>query len=61
MTKTEVKERLKAIGARQWELAKVLEVHEKTLTCWLRDEEITTERTERINTALDKLAEAKRA
>ena len=55
MKSSEVRERLKAIHVPHWRLAKMAGCAEDTLLRWLRDDEIKPERSERLETALEKL------
>lgn len=49
----DIKERIKAAGLHQYEVAHLLGIHEKTFICWLRYE-LTPERREKILAAIEK-------
>ena len=49
----DIKERIKAAGLHQYEVAHLAGIHETTLICWLRYE-LTPERRARILAAIEK-------
>lgn len=55
MTNIEVKKSLKALELPLWRLAQALGIHHQTLLYWLHDDDIPTERAERIEKALEEL------
>lgn len=55
MTNIEVKKELKSLNLPLWRLAKQIGVHLQTLHYWLHDDDIPTERAERIKKALQEL------
>lgn len=61
MTKETLKQKLKEIGAAQWELANVLGVHVQTVYNWFHCEKLSEDKTEKIEKALEILKEKKSA
>lgn len=61
MTKEAMKAALKEIGAKQWELAQEIGVHEKTLIYWFHCEACTPERAARIEAALQRMKSTRSA
>ena len=49
-----IRDRIKALGLKQWQLADEVGIHETTLIVWLR-QELTGERRERVLAALDRI------
>ena len=55
MTKSEFKEKIKAAGVKQWQIANLIGIHEKTLTGWLHCDVLPEERATRIEDAFNKI------
>ena len=59
MTKQEVQREIAKCNAKQWQLAKIVGIHEGTFCIWLRDDEIPEHRAVRIKKALEELNESR--
>lgn len=59
MTKQELQKEVAKCNAKQWQLAKIIGIHECTFCKWLHDDEIPEYRAVRIKRALEELKESR--
>ncbi len=59
MTKGEIERLIRAEDIHRWQIAKVIGVHESSLSRWFRADELTEEQTVRILSAVEQIKQAR--
>lgn len=59
MTKSEIERLIRAEDIHRWEIAKVIGVHESTLSRWFRADELTEEQTQQVLSAVEQIKQTK--
>lgn len=59
MTKCEIERLIRAENIHRWQIAKVIGVHESSLSRWFRSGELTEEQTQKILSAVEQIKKAR--
>lgn len=59
MTKCEIERLIRAENIHRWQIAKVIGVHESSLSRWFRSNELTEEQTQKILSAVEQIKRAR--
>ena len=59
MTKSEIERLIRAENIPRWKIARVIGVHESSLSRWFRSDELTEEQTQKILSAVEQIKKAR--